>query len=100
MWKSNSRTVLSINNINSFSGGDIVPSKEQEDSDEKPANVQDAKPENTDNNNNTGIAQSGQQQPPKGKKPPIPALNPKGTGPQRQRKKKSKKNRRKEQRRE
>ena len=80
-----------------FLGGDIVPSKEQEDSEEKPTNVQNAKPENADNNN-TGVAQTGQQQPPKGvKKPPIPALNPSGTGPQRQRKKKGKKNRRKKQ---
>ena len=76
-----------------FPGGDIVPSKQQEDSEEKPTNIQDAKPENADNNN-TGIAQTGQQKPPKGeKKPPIPALNPQGEGPQRQRK--NKKNKRK-----
>jgi len=81
-------------------GGDIVPSKQENDTEKKPTNIMNAKPQNQgnqgNNNNNAqnGVSQSGQQKPPSNGKPvPVPALKPPGVPNEgnRERKKKHKK---------
>ena len=85
-----------------FTGGDIVPSKQQNTQEEQPTNIKNAKPQSqgnksTENNNaGNGATQTGQQKPPGNEKPPpIPALKPNGqpnAGKSEKKKKNKKKN--------